>query len=286
VQGWPILLAQLARTSFSMLALSLIVALAGALATSLYFYKLLQKFQGHIDVLLCLNMFFFGQIAKYIPGKVWTLVFQGFLGQGRARPSSIILANIDLTALQINNSTCVGLSLLFFLSGQYLLLVACVIVAGLFCHLLSISCFIPKLIHRLSSRIKQLAKLDSSCQPAISARHSLSFFVLHFITMALGHALLLLAVFAMSPSEALFYTALLALSWVIGMVTLISPAGMGIREMAFILLANIGTHSVDLQTLAAIAVVTRLWMIMQELTANLLLYLYNKRQTASRHNHV
>ena len=74
--------------------------------------------------------------------------------------------------------------------------------------------------------------------------------------------------------EALTYVAFLGLSWVAGALTLIAPAGIGVREFVFILLAQTMEENVDLEVLAAIAIVARCWLIVQELIGVILVYIY------------
>jgi len=281
-QAWPLLTSQAAQARWSLFTISALLGMTSILITAWYFYKLLEKFQGALPQRLCLNMFYFSLIAKYIPGKIWTLVSQRLLSQGQVSRASIILANLELTATQINNTLCVGVTLLLFLYHQYALLVSITIIAAITCYSLSVSCAMHKLsgkflsVLRKTKRFRDLNLAGLHCHPRFSKFGLTVFFIASLIGFAASHFFMLLSLFSLDIDSALFYTALLALSWIIGVITLISPAGMGIRELIFIVLAQLSSQQVDQQLLAAIAVVSRLWIIAYEITSVALLFLVNK----------
>lgn len=256
--------------------LATIIGFVTSLATCLYFYKLLHKYHQDIGLKLTIDMFFFGQLAKYIPGKIWSIVFQGLLSRGQIHSSSIILSNIDLTVLQINVTIVVGLGIILALNHSYWL-VALAIIGGLgACHYISTSCFSERCVIYISRWITRLAKYKIACEPRFSWFQSASFFLLVAAAFTASHVFLLIAVFGLSLNEGLFYTGLIALSWVVGMITMISPAGMGIRELVFIIFAKLTMQHVDDATLSAIATIARLWLIFLDILSAGMLYLYNK----------
>jgi len=255
----------------------------GSFATSWYFFKLLEKFHGPLAWRMSLNMYYFSQIAKYIPGKIWSMLFQGLIGQGRISTTSIVLANVELTATQINNTLFTGLALILFLNHQFIALVLVLIIGAALCYTLSVSCLINKLSARLINLLRKTKRFQhwkmntDGCHPQFRKIDLIVFFLVFCACAAISHVVLLLSIFSFDTQTAIFYAALLILSWIIGVVVMISPAGMGIRELIFIVLAQLSSQQIDQQTLAAIAVVTRLWMIAYELLGVALLYLFNKR---------
>ena len=282
-QGWPVLHKQLSQIRWDLFLTSIVIALCGSVITSFYFHKLLEKFHGPLPSRLCINMYFFSQIAKYIPGKIWALIFQGLIGRGHVSGSTIILANVELTATQINNTLCTGLVLILYLQAHYALALLVLIITAAGCYMISVSCFIKKTSGRLLSILRKTKKYQHldihtlTCQHRFHTGWLMAFFVLFCAAAAVSHFAMLLSLFSFSTQTAMFYTALLTLSWIIGVITLISPAGMGVRELIFIVLAQVSSQQLDQQTLAAIAVVTRLWMIVYEMLGVSLLYLINKR---------
>ena len=56
---------------------------------------------------------------------------------------------------------------------------------------------------------------------------------------------------------------------------MISPAGLGIREIVFIFLAQSSGQSASVEVLAAIAVVARFWLVLQELIGVAIAHFYS-----------
>lgn len=274
-QSRAVIAALIPNIDVGLFLLSIIIALLGTLVTSLFFHRLLHKYHQDTELKLTIDMYFFGQLAKYIPGKVWSLVFQRLLSQGQISSSSIVLSNIDLTILQINNSVVVGACLILALGHWYGYMVSVVLLGFVTCHYLSTSCFNERCVVFASRWIHRFAKLNIACDPRISLLQSLSFYSLFVIANVVSNVFLLISVFGLGLQQALFYTGLFALSWVVGVITMVSPAGMGVRELVFIFLAKLTGQQVDDASLAAIATIARLWMIFQEISSAALLYAYN-----------
>src|SRR5690606_10917214 len=89
------------------------------------------------------------------------------------------------------------------------------------------------------------------------------------------------AVFDMAPAAAWQYAAIFSLSWVAGMLVFVVPAGLGVREAIFVVLARLGGMDVDIETLTAIAVAYRFWHILQELAGVVLGYILGQKNAGS-----
>jgi len=92
--------------------------------------------------------------------------------------------------------------------------------------------------------------------------------------------LVLSASFGLSIREASGYIAFLGLSWIVGILAFFVPAGMGVREGIFILLAKHAGIDVTIETLVSIAVITRLWLIIQEIGGASIIFLRNLTKNA------
>ena len=86
---------------------------------------------------------------------------------------------------------------------------------------------------------------------------------------------MLRAAFDMSTNDAAVFTGYLGLSWIFGVVTIISPSGMGTRELFFILVARAFETDVTVETITAIAVFSRGWLITQDILGAAILRIYS-----------
>lgn len=269
MHSWDELKLRFSTLIMPLFILSVVVATAGNFSTSMFFQFLLNKYGARINGQLSHQIFFYGQIAKYIPGKIWGIIYQSMMLQSQGTTSGVVFANLDLVVMQITMCAFIALTLLVVTTS--LVPGIAFLVAGLVvCVLLTRSCIFFKLI----SVIPVYSKLRCTCKPNDALVGVVGYYFIFGATYFGGHFLMLMSVFDFTANESLTYVAFLGLSWIIGVVTLISPAGLGIRELVFLSLAQTVSSDVSLDTIAAIAVVARFWLIMQELLGVSLIALY------------
>jgi hypothetical protein len=90
--------------------------------------------------------------------------------------------------------------------------------------------------------------------------------VFNLVTFLLANFLMMQSSFGFTAAEASPYIAYFGIAWVVGALSFIFPAGIGVREITFIFLAQVFSQGqpVAIEALAAIAVVYRLWQILLE----------------------
>ena len=67
--------------------------------------------------------------------------------------------------------------------------------------------------------------------------------------------------------DATLFIVYFSVAWIVGVVTVIMPAGIGIREAVFIFLATQFNSGYSFEPLVTVAVVYRFWQLFQELGA-------------------
>ena len=127
------------------------------------------------------------------------------------------------------------------------------------------NCLTIKALTMLSGLIPKLRDLIPPCKVKPSAKFTLGFYVAFLLSYLVSHWLFLYALMEVSWHEYVWFTACLALAWVLGVITLVFPGGIGIREFVFIVSAGQLPDAPDLEVLGTIAVFSRLWLICQEL---------------------
>jgi hypothetical protein len=211
------------------------------------------------------QMYFFGQFSKYIPGKLWNLVYHATFSSSPGSSKAIIASNIDLTGLAILRNTSLGLSLILYTMHPALGITA--FGAGLLLFLIVFRARIAEKFVIWSSRILPGMGVGS---PAAGPNTPLSRVALMYCAtgtvFTTCNYMLLDATFALQSNEIVLLMAYLSLAWVVGVLAFVIPAGFGVREAAFVLLASqLGSSEQSTATLAAIAVVYRLWQICHEI---------------------
>ena len=83
--------------------------------------------------------------------------------------------------------------------------------------------------------------------------------------MVLSQAMSIMGLLVIDLFDAFILVGYLAIAWMVGTVTLITPAGLGIREVVFVLLIQQSHPGFDTATLALLALGLRLWQISHEL---------------------
>ncbi len=107
------------------------------------------------------RLFFYGQIAKYVPGKIWGILYQATSVNQKGASSSIAAANLDLMVISILSYLFLGMSLLA--SSVSMTLAATVFLLGLCVTILaSRSALSGKLVGWVMSKLGRNHAAESS----------------------------------------------------------------------------------------------------------------------------
>ncbi len=241
---------------------------------AILFKFLLQKYTINITLQTAFTIFSFSQIAKYIPGKIWSLLHQTTYFSETKATATILIVNIELALISIFVIGTTSLMIIFYEHS----IVFCIIMLlfGFSLYFLVIhSCYLNSFVHYLFTFFcKKYPKY--TCQNIISITWISLYFIIFAIGYLISHLLMLYAVFNMQWESSIQIIAYLGLSWVVGMLVFITPSGMGVREVFFIFLGGITSNHLSFENLAAIAVFTRLWFLCQEAFGVLIILIFNR----------
>jgi glycosyltransferase 2 family protein len=213
-----------------------------------------------------LQLHYAAQLLRYLPGRIWGIVFQIGAARGEIAPLRIARANMDWMILALFGSSGVAFVLLFiFLEPHAVLLLLA---------LLSLA-FTALLLGGGAGRLLQLPGwlLPRRFKRALSslATHRLApsqillaLLILLFTWLPyLGSWLLLVHVFPLFTAvDLIVLCAWYTLASVIGILSALTPAGLGVREALFIWLA---TAEGSAEAIAFIALFARIWLIVADL---------------------
>ncbi|MEW1844162.1 lysylphosphatidylglycerol synthase transmembrane domain-containing protein [Nonomuraea angiospora] len=246
---WDAVVAGFARLSWAALAGSLVAVVAALLGAMLTWRTLLADLGSPLPPRPAAKVFFVGQLGKYIPGAVWPVIAQMEMGRDLGVPRSRSAAAFFLMMpIQLATGLLVTLVTLGWDRYGWLLL---------FIPLLLVL-LEPKVINTVIGYALRKMKREPLERP-LTRRGMLT---------ALGWALagwLCYGVhlyFIAPQGGVLFAVGAFAVSWCLGILTFVVPAGAGVREVAMV--AVLAPH-VDGGAAIAVALSSRIVIILGDL---------------------
>ncbi|MDP9862789.1 MULTISPECIES: lysylphosphatidylglycerol synthase transmembrane domain-containing protein [Streptosporangium] len=230
---WEEILAGFARLSWQALALSLVAVVAALCGGMMTWRALLADLGSPLPFRPAAKVFFVGQLGKYIPGSIWPMLAQMEMGRELGVPRSRSAAAFFLTMpVQLGSGLVIsGVTLPAALPGA----AAPYAWAFLLIPVLAVV-FEPRVINAVLGFGLRKLKREPLERP-LSRRGMLT---------ALGWAMLGWTAYGLhlaavvhdfgpsGVSVAVFSIGAFALSWCLGIMTFVVPAGAGVREVAMV----------------------------------------------------
>ncbi|AQZ66612.1 unnamed protein product [[Actinomadura] parvosata subsp. kistnae] len=246
---WDAVVAGFARLSWGVLAGSLVAVVAALLGAMLTWRTLLADLGSPLPARPAAKVFFVGQLGKYIPGAVWPVLAQMEMGRDLGVPRSRSAAAFFLMMpIQLATGLLVTLVTLGWDRYGWLLLFVPLLLVLLE----------PKVINAVIGQVLRRLKREPLERP-LTRRGMLT---------ALGWALAGWIAYGMhlyfvAPQGGLiFAVGAFALSWCLGILTFVIPAGAGVREAAMV--AVLAPH-LDSGAAIAVALSSRIVIILGDL---------------------
>lgn len=277
VHNWAAVSAELARIPAGTVGLALFVAVVSPVLTLFGWRMLLTDLGSALPLPPSASIFFVGQLGKYIPGSVWSVVAQAEMGRRLGVPRSRMgVVGLLSMGLAVVTSALVGvpaLPLLFDRGGEQISpwWVAPAFLAG--CLLLW-----PRLLNWCIATGLRLLRREPLEHP-LSGRAiavTSSWFVVAWL--AAGASVLLLARELTplgAPADRLLLASVAgyALAAAFGMFSVIAPAGVGVRDGVLALLLS---AVMPLAAATAVVVVNRFLTVLADVIVAALGYLWGR----------
>lgn len=248
------------------LALSWMLVVASILIFSPVFYNLMQasgaRFSSFHEA--C-ELNYTAQVMRHLPGRFFGVVYQIVKAKHVASPNTWIHGNIAIMFL----STWLALmsaSMLLLTLGKETRLALIILSMTLAVPLILYSA--NRLIIHINIRNRKLQKISELLHAAPKAifstkgRRALFWGIVSWCVYAMAWAAFGEALPSTSWHDGLVLCALYTLAWAIGFFSLIAPSGLGVRELAFALLAS----SYPPEILLFVSVAARLGLMLADLT--------------------
>lgn len=208
-----------------------------------------------------------GQILRYLPGRIWGIAYQISSMREQIPAARLARANLDFMVFSLLGSTVIAVLLLGYqrqwswwsLTG--IGLGGLLFTMGLF--LGGTNWFIHSGAALLPDRLKnKLLLLTEGKIPLPKLLLAVLLFSISWVLYLLGWTLLGKIFYSFSKVDFVSLCAYYSLASVAGLVSAVTPAGLGVRESVFVLLASgrLGNEAV-----AFFALFGRLWLLLIEI---------------------
>lgn len=232
---------QLRLLDWRVLAAAFVIGLLSPAFTMLGWRVLLADLGTRLPLPPAASIFFVGQLGKYVPGSVWTIVMQTEMGHRLRVPRRTMAATgLVMLALSVLGGAIVAIPALPLVRREsHVGLSPWWVALGVLAMALFLLLLWPPLLNALISRGLRLIRRDP-LEHALSGP-GIAYCMLFIVAawVANGLSVLVLAT-ALTPDDGgslvLVCICGFALASVAGMVAVVLPAGVGIREGVMVLL--------------------------------------------------
>lgn len=229
----------IAGASIGWLVLAVVAGIVGMAAIAWVWADVLAVLGVSVERSRVMRWYFVGELGKYLPGGVWTVVGRAELARrgGIARPTSYGSVALSLVTLYVAAAITAALLLPFDLAGQAddprVAIGALVVIAAgaLLLHPRTVAAGLT-LARRLSGRALPIDLPTGHTTAVLIVRYVPAWVGIGVATWAIARAL--------DPGASLPRVMLAAtVSWIAGFLAVPVPAGGGVREAVFLAVAGL-----------------------------------------------
>jgi len=223
--------------------------------------RVMGAWDSHLPFSQAARIWFLSSLGKYVPGNIWSLTAMGVMARGRgisalaAAGSSIIMQAVSL----VTGAAIVMITGAQLLGQPILVGISVLILVGI---LLAAPRFLPPLTVWIGSIIGKDVAPPSVPATSIwtaAIASALSWLMYGFAFQLFVHGLL-----GAAPGEISRYIAVYTAAYILGFISPIAPAGLGVREFtlaAFMTQLGLANEA----DAALVAIAARLWVTVIEL---------------------
>ena len=223
--------------------------------------RVLGAWDSHLPFMQASRIWFLSNLGKYVPGNIWSLTAMGVMAKKRgmsaiaAAGSSVIMQMVSLAT-----GTAIVMVTSAKLLGQPLLVGAAVLVLAIV--LFSAPKFLPPLAVWVSTLIGK--DIAPPSVPATSIWTAAIASTLSWLFYGVAFQLFVRGLLGAAPGEISSYIAVYTAAYILGFISPIAPAGLGVREFTLAaFMTQLGlANEVDA---ALVAIAARLWLTVVEL---------------------
>lgn len=249
-EDWGEISRALVRIGAPTAVLSLVTVLAGLVTLMLTWRRLLAGLGSPLPLSAASRIFYVGQLGKYLPGSVWPLLVQMELGRQYKVPRNrSATAWVLAMLLWLLTALLAALVMLPF-TGQTAYMWAFAAAPVL------LACMHPRVLNLLLGKVLSLTRQPPLQQPLTGRvlAGALGWGFATWICFGLQIWVIAIRLGASSAGGLLLAIGGYAFAWSVGLIVVIAPAGVGIRE---VLIAGLLTPVIGSGNASAVALVSR-----------------------------
>lgn len=258
-EDWAGFVQSVAEVDVVLFSVSVVLGLVANMVAA-YFYVFLVK--GHHEVRRgrsLFKIFLLSQLVRYVPGKVWSYIYQISLAPPEVSKTATVLSNFEMMA--INMVVIGGAASALLVWPGYLSTV--IFVGGLSfavscAYRLGVVDWVLGRFFRLLARFGVVVMEQRNYNVAGMTLLVACWVLLVIVAMIVA----MQAIWPLSTSDSIVYAACLLLSWILSALVVIVPVGIGVRETGFVALSVIALSTLDGGQLAATAIIIRFWQLL------------------------
>ena len=223
--------------------------------------RILVAWDSHLGFVDAARIWFLSNLGKYVPGNIWSLTAMGVMARKRglsaiaAAGSSVVMQTVSLAT-----GTAIVMVTGAKLLGQPALVGAAVLL--LVVILLSAPRFLPPLVSWVGNLIGR--EIAPPFVPAASIWTAAVASTLSWLFYGVAFQLFVHGLLGSAPGEMSSYIAVYTAAYILGFISPIAPAGLGVREFtlaAFMTQLGLANEA----DAALVAIAARLWLTIVEL---------------------
>jgi uncharacterized membrane protein YbhN (UPF0104 family) len=223
--------------------------------------RVMDAWSSHLPFGQAARIWFLSNLGKYVPGNIWSLTAMGVMARGRgvsalaAAGSSVVMQAVSL----VTGAAIVIVTGARLLGQPVLVGISVLILLGI---LVSAPRFLPPLAVWVGSIIGR--DIAPPSVPAASIWTAAVASTLSWLLYGFAFELFVRGLLGASPGELSSYIAVYTAAYILGFISPIAPAGLGVREFtlaAFMTQLGLANEA----DAALIAIAARLWLTVVEL---------------------
>lgn len=243
-------------------------------------YIILRILNSITNPLQCIRIYTVSQLARYIPGKIFMFVGRVMLAERMGVKKSISILSVFFEAIISTSGAFFAILILYIFSSKIQidwldpLRIGFLIVCGLF--MLN-----PRLIKFILNKIYQMRYGRDVDFPSIDFKYYkivllCFYYIIIWVLVGMSFYFLVSSFFGqlISLKVAFDISCIFLISWLVGFLSFLTPGGIGVREA----IMTIGLEQLfPLYLVAIIAIISRIWFTIGELSVVIIVYLIPKR---------
>jgi hypothetical protein len=223
--------------------------------------RILVAWDSHLPFGEASRIWFLSNLGKYVPGNIWSLTAMGVMARRRGL-SAIAAAGSSVIMQTVSLATGTGIVMVTSakLLGQPILVGVAVLL--LLALLLTAPRFLPPLVNWVGNLIGR--EVAPPFVPATSIWTAAVASTLSWLFYGIAFQLFVRGLLGSAPGEISSYIAVYTAAYILGFISPIAPAGLGVRELtlaAFMTQLGLANEA----DAALVAIAARLWLTIVEL---------------------